>query len=200
MAKSILLNGASSSGKTSIARELEKLLPSYIYLSVDDFGENWAEQNPDRVNGLVALIDKLGKDNEEVRKQSKELSTEVISAYHSEIAENLEKGRTYILDHVLWWQSIIDDCVVKLSPYNIALVGVLCPLEKLKQRERARGDRTEGIAEMQFPHVHKGKRYDLEIDTGEMSSYECASVIVGFMKARDSAVYVPFAEKFYAVK
>lgn len=200
MAASIFLNGTSSSGKTSIARELEKLLSDYTYFSVDDYGDNWTKQNMGRIESLTALVKELGKDNEEIKRQSMKLTTEVISGYHSSIANGMDGGLNYIIDHVLWWPSINEDCITRLAPYDILLVGVHCPLEILKEREIARGDRAVGIAEMQFPHVHKGKKYDLEVHTDKKSPYECAAAITDFMKTRDTSVWVPFSEKFYVAK
>lgn len=199
MATSIFLNGTSSSGKTSIAKELETILiPAYSYFSVDDYGNNWARQNPERVENLTALIKELGKENEEVARKTKDMGTEVISGYHASIAEGIEKGLNYIVDHVLWRPSINEDCISRLAQYDIILVGVHCPLKILKEREIARGDRTIGTAEIQFPHVHKGKKYDVELHTDKSSPYECARIITDFMKARES--WVPFSEKFFEVK
>ncbi|MDI6738247.1 MAG: hypothetical protein QME12_07090 [Nanoarchaeota archaeon] len=109
-----------------------------------------------------------------------------------------DNGINYILDSVLCEQPMIDSCIARLAQYNILFVSVHCPLEKLKKREIARGDRIRGIAEMQFPHVHKGKKYDLEVHTDQKSPYECATIITDFLKARGSSVWVPFSEKFYS--
>lgn len=205
MATSIFLNGTSSSGKTSIARELEKLLPSYAYSSVDDYVENWANQSAENARSLEEMANILGKDNEEAIRKLKELSAitssgNILYGYHSSIAGGMNRGLNYILDHILWWQPVIDDFASRLASYDIVLVGVHCPLEILKQREIVRGDRKRGIAEMQFPYVHKGKKYDVEVHTDKNSSYECASAIADFVKARDTSIWIPFSEKFFEVK
>lgn len=200
MARSILLNGTSSSGKTSIAKELEKLLPSYTYFALDDCAMEWEKKNAERLRRLNRRISRLGKAHPKLRKTLDEITMEVVFGYHSSIAQGMDKGTNYILDHVLWWQSVIGSCVAKLAPYDIVLVGVHCPLRTLKRREEARGDRLIGIAEMQFPHVHQGKKYDLEVHTNRMRPRRCAVMIADFVKTMDSSVYVPFSEKFYAVE
>ncbi|MFA5887702.1 MAG: AAA family ATPase [Candidatus Nanoarchaeia archaeon] len=202
MATSIFLNGTSSSGKTSIARELGKLLPSYSYSSVDDYVENWANQSVENAQYLEEMANIFGKDNEEAIRKLKELSAitssgNILYGYHTSIADGMERGMNYILDHILWWQPVIDDFASRLASYDIVLVGVHCPIEILKERETARGDRAVGIAEMQFPHVHKGKKYDIEVHTDKNNSYECASAIVNFIKAKDSSIWTLFSEKFY---
>ena len=196
MATSIFLNGTSSSGKTSIARELEKILGTeYTYFSVDDYGANWTRQNAGRIENLMELVKELGQDNEEIIKQSIELTREVVSGYYASIAKGIERGLDYILDCILGQPSSIEDCITRLASYDILFVGVHCPLEILKEREIARGDRIIGTAEIQFPHVHKGKKYDIEVHTDRTNSYNCASIITDFMKARESRI--PFSEKLF---
>lgn len=170
-------------------------MPSYTCLSIDNYSIKWAEQNSKRVAELEELVRDLGKEDEEVKQKSKKMANEVISGYHSSISMGIRQGIDYILDHVLWWPSIVDNCITALAPFDILFVGVYCPLEILKQREIARGDRAEGIAEIQFPHVHKGKKYDIEIHTDKNNPYECAAIIADFMKTRESCI--PFSEKFF---
>lgn len=57
------------------------------------------------------------------------------------------------------------------------LVGVRCGLEEVERREGARGDRPAGQARAQFPVVHAGIEYDLEVDAGELNAHECAARI-----------------------
>ena len=45
------------------------------------------------------------------------------------------------------------------------LIGIHCPTEILVRRERERGDRVVGLANSQLDFVHKGIKYDLEINT-----------------------------------
>jgi len=40
-----------------------------------------------------------------------------------------------------------------------------------------RGDRMIGLARWQYNLVHKGKRYDLEVDTSSTTPMECAALI-----------------------
>ena len=54
---------------------------------------------------------------------------------------------------------------------------MFAPLDVLETRERERGDRLIGLARWQFDRIHRGKRYDLEIDTSNATPAECAETI-----------------------
>jgi chloramphenicol 3-O phosphotransferase len=64
-----------------------------------------------------------------------------------------------------------------LAPYRLFRIGVICPLDVLEARERARGDRAIGLARWQFDRVHRNRRYDLEIDTSKATPLQCAERI-----------------------
>ncbi|WP_246691382.1 MULTISPECIES: hypothetical protein [unclassified Mesorhizobium] len=50
----------------------------------------------------------------------------------------------------------------------------MAPLDVLEAREAARADRLPGLARWQYPRVHKGMDYDLEVDTSQLTPLECA--------------------------
>ena len=54
---------------------------------------------------------------------------------------------------------------------------MFAPLEVLEARERQRGDRLAGLARWQYDRVHRGKKYDLEIDSGSLNPLQCAALI-----------------------
>lgn len=159
-----LLNGASSSGKSSVAVELLDLLPEpYFYVPVD------------AVNAMRS------------RRQTLELSGDAVESvlertvlgYHRVVAGLAAAGNGVIADHVLrprW----LADCLDVLAGVEVTFVGVHCPLPELRRRERERGDREIGQAERQFGVVHAHGEYDLECDTSVATARECASLIAGF--------------------
>lgn len=65
--------------------------------------------------------------------------------------------------------------------FQVVYVAVKCPLEELERREKARGDRTIGLARGQFPEVHRFLQYDIEVDTYEQSAEACAAQIKQFI-------------------
>ncbi|MEU1087329.1 hypothetical protein ACFYPN_25770 [Streptomyces sp. NPDC005576] len=69
-------------------------------------------------------------------------------------------------------------------PQDTVLVAVRCPLPELERREAERGDRTPGLAALQYPVVHAHGPHDLDVDTAELRPGECARRIAEFLVAR----------------
>ncbi len=165
----IILNGTSSSGKTSIVRALQDVLEEpYLEAGLDKFiwmlPERYLERPLwDEVLGLAV--------------QAGECGHRLVAGMHQAIEALARCGNNVIADHVLvedlWWQ----DCARRFSQLPAYLVGVRCPLEVLEQRERARCNRTLGQARAQYGAVHGLGVYDVEVDTSQSTPEECARQI-----------------------
>ncbi|MFD2444243.1 AAA family ATPase [Bacillus sp. CGMCC 1.16607] len=144
--KIVFLNGVSSSGKSTLSKELLKKLPNYFHYSIDDF-DMVIERMEDRENERLIPV-----------------PTEYF--FHRTIAMFSEKGVNLIIDQILHDEVTINDCYEILSDYPILFIGVHCPEEELERREILRGDRTIGQAKRQLSFVHQqNEQYDLEINT-----------------------------------
>lgn len=64
-----------------------------------------------------------------------------------------------------------------LEGLTVLWVGVRCAPEIATGREIARGDRAVGMAARQAETVHQGVVYDIEVDSGNAESLDCARVI-----------------------
>ena len=60
----------------------------------------------------------------------------------------------------------------------VGWVGVRCDPAVAAERERARGDRSEGMARLQAESVHAGIAYDLEVDTSHRDPAEVADEVL----------------------
>ncbi|SDM69528.1 chloramphenicol 3-O phosphotransferase [Streptomyces sp. cf386] len=165
----IFLNGTSSSGKSSIARELLDILDDdvYFHLAVDGF-------NAMRTKRILAPAD-LDTALRRTR-----------MGFHRSIAAMAEAGNGVVVDHVLSEPWRLNDCLTVLRPEDVLFVGVRCSLEELTRRERARGDRPPGLAAHQYDLVHQHGDYDFECDTSTASPRECAEAIKAFLPHRPS--------------
>lgn len=83
-----------------------------------------------------------------------------------------------IIDHILYDEFIKEDFFYVLSYFNILFLDVYGPLEKLNERKEKREDRFIGIAEQQYDFVHKGIKYDIEVNTYYESIKECVDKIL----------------------
>jgi chloramphenicol 3-O phosphotransferase len=157
--KIIFLNGVSSSGKSTLSKELVRKLPDYFHFSVDDFD---------------CIIEKM-EDRE--REHLIPVPTEYF--YHRTITMFSDKGVNLILDHILHDEFTTKDCLEVLRDYPVLFVGVHCPLEEIERREEARGDRHLGQARSQLKFVHQQKEcYDIEVDTFNESLEVCSERII----------------------
>lgn len=143
----VVLNGVSSSGKSSLARAFIELRPDFFHVSVDDFAD-WINSMEDVPLGRVIPVD-----------------TE--HYFHRIIAMFSDSGVNVVVDHILNNEATAKDCCRVLQDYPVLLVGVHCPIEELDRREAARGDRNPGQARGQLDFVHQRESYDIEVDTHE---------------------------------
>jgi chloramphenicol 3-O phosphotransferase len=171
----ILLNGASSSGKTSILQALQDSLEEpYLNAGIDKFiwmlPERYLERPLwDEVLGLAIEAGEPGR--------------RLFSGMHHAIAGLAWAGNNVLADHVLVEQMWLEECTRLFHGLNAYLVGIYCPLEILEQREALRRNRTPGQARLQFPRVHASIPYDLVVDSSLYSPQDCARLIMERMAA-----------------
>ena len=167
--KIILLNGASSSGKTSIVRALQECLDEpYLDAGLDKF----LFMLPKRYLERPLWDDVLG-----LAVEAGETGRVLVSGMHRAIWALALAGSNVIADHVLVEPAWAEECARLFGDLPALFVGVRCPLEVLEARERSRKDRTLGQARLQFERVHAFARYDLEVDTSRYSPAVCAQQI-----------------------
>lgn len=158
----VLLNGTTSSGKSSIARELlARLDPPWFHLAVDAFGAMRS----------VPATDRLTAD------EWPQVARRTRAGFHRAVAGMAAAGNDVVADHVLSEPWRLADLLDVFAPYDVLFVGVRCSLAELERRERARGDRQPGAARAQYEVVHAHGRYDLEVDSGVLDAAACADRI-----------------------
>ncbi len=162
----VILNGASSSGKTSILRVLQDMLSEpYLDAGIDKF--IW--MLPERYLDRPLWDDVLG-----LAVQPGETGRRLFAGMHRAIAALAQAGNNVLADHVLVEPAWVSECASLFCDLPAYLVGIRCPLEVLEERERSRKDRTLGQARDQYPVVHAHYVYDLEVDTSLLSVEDCA--------------------------
>lgn len=168
----IVLNGASSAGKTALARSLQEALPAlFLNFSIDSL--LYAMPPSD----LAAMIE-----GRKIERRDYDYSR-LVGAYHAAAAALVDAGCRLILDNAWTRPEWRADLAQRLSSHRVIWVGVRCDPAMLRERERARGDRAPGMAERENAVVHQGLTYALEVDTTERAPAECAADIVAFLTA-----------------
>ena len=156
----ILLNGPSSSGKSTLAKELadrlnRKGIIRWETVSIDSF---------------LAM----SKDETIYEDDVFEISDLMIDA----ILEHLKCGKRVIVDHVITSRRIYERFMDRLAAHRICLVHVSCPLHIIRQREMLRGDRCIGSAEASFQYLYPQDGYNSAVDTFRMTLEECCNAIL----------------------
>lgn len=173
--KIIILNGTSSSGKTTLVAALQQLLEEpYLDAGIDKFlwmlpkrylnepaywREIFAYHWPE-AGGLVIETGPRGY--------------QLMSGMHQAIAALARAGNNIVADHVLLEAAWVQECAELFAGLPALFVGVHCPLAVVEQRERERGNRTLGQARAQFHRVHRHGLYDLEVNTAVDPPDVCA--------------------------
>lgn len=153
MAQVIFLHGASSSGKSTIAKALQtRIEKPFWHISIDHL----------RDSGVLPLS--RFRSGEFVWADARPA---FFKGFHASLAAYADADNNLILEHILdtdGWLELLCDL---LANHDVFFVAVHCPLDVLVEREKLRGDRPIGSAKHDFETIHVGKTYDLEIDTSD---------------------------------
>ena len=168
----ILLSGPTSSGKTSLARSLQRLLSTtqrpFLHAEADKIGmpktpEQWSE------------------DRERHGFQR---------AWRQSVMSYAQQGYDIIVDGILPYRDPdgVRETLDLYSSYRLFYVGLYCDLETLERRITTRPNRDLEFARQQFRDLHEGQVYDLEVDTMSRTPEAGAELIAEFLEAKDSSL------------
>ena len=155
----ILLNGSSSSGKSTLAKALQALI----------------EEQRSETYEIVSIDDFLKMSKEEVIYEDDVF--EISGSLCKKIMQVFDENKGVIIDHVITSERIFDQLKEAVSPNRLWMVNVTCPLEIIRKREQGRGDRCLGSAEASYAYLFPKTGYDLTVDTHFMTLSECANKI-----------------------
>src|SRR5262245_61002719 len=164
--KIIVLNGASSAGKSTLARSLQQeLTEPFLHLSFDHL----------RASNVLPM--------ERIRNGALDwarMRPAVFAGFHRSLPAFAKAGNNLIVDHIIEQPQWLADLVGQLAPFDVFFVGVHCPLPELERRERHRGDRRIGEARTDFHAVHRFTEYDLDIDATQPTEGNVATLITAW--------------------
>ena len=166
----ILINGPSSSGKSTLAAMVyKKLEVPFIRFSFDLF------------------LDGYSLPKEKIRTGQfdwKKWRPGFVKGYHSCWAAFAEAGNNLLIDHIIEEEAWITDLLELLNGIDLFCVGVHCSTEELERREQERGNRRLGDALRDLDFVHKYIMYNVEINT-EQPLEENANTLIQAWKDRN---------------
>ena len=167
----VVLNGTSSSGKTSTALSFQELRAQagelWVVLALDDF----IGKVPRRWVDVGAWVGSLAGDGVRLVRDGERANFEIgpqarlMRAYRRSVRETALAGINVIVDEVSLQEPEWLDWCEALDGLGAVWVAVHCDVEVASQREAARGDRALGLVRGQADVVHRFPAYDLELDT-----------------------------------
>ena len=178
------MNGASSSGKSSIGAAFQRLVDEpWLLIGVDTFlpllGAEWL---------WVPMRDLRGRHGRDgisfdaqadgsVTVTTGPAGRRLFDALRTTVAALVADGHDLILDLVLLDETDRANWLAAIVDAEVLWVGIECPLDVLEAREHARGDRVLGLARAQVHAVHEQMTYDVVIDSSTVSPDEAAAAI-----------------------
>ena len=182
----VILNGASSSGKTTIARAfLDQRAAAgdfWLLTGIDDFLSKvpieWMSVGSHRgARAGDGICFARGQEGVEFRVG--DVGRKLLRAYQAAVAAAARVGLNVIVDDVVIDKTHWDDWSIAIASLDVTWVGIRCSPEVAEQRERHRGDyRSTGLARAQTAVVHRYAGYDFEIDTTARTPDQAAAELV----------------------
>ena len=193
MTTTIVLNGPSSAGKSTLGAALQLAWDSPLLVTgVDTFLAGFPERLfslPDdegvpgpSTSGFHVLPGR-GPEPSWIPAPGAD-GLLLMRAAHRAWRAIADTGLDQVIDHVILDAAMREDALEALKGPDVLWVGVHCDVEELVRREAARGDRFRGFASGTWAQVHDGMTYDLLVDTGTSSTQECADQVVAALRAR----------------
>lgn len=161
----IILNGPSSSGKSTLSRNLQKIWPAPLYYTSYDLVEEEMSPYPHARRKYEGYPDPV---------------KDFLDVMYTTAAAMANMGRDVIIDNCLFdTEDIIGLCRERLDGLTQVWVRVKLDQAELDRREKARGNRAIGKARWQAEHItpKDDDAYDVIVDTANPSE-ECARSIL----------------------
>jgi chloramphenicol 3-O phosphotransferase len=151
MAQVIFLHGASSSGKSTIAKTLQECIEKpFWHISIDHLRDAGVLPTARFKNGDFRWSD---------------ARTAFFDGFHASLKAYADAGNDLILEHILDNEAWLETLSNLLADHDVFFAAIHCPLEVLIEREAARGDRPIGSARQDYETIHIGKTYDIELQS-----------------------------------
>lgn len=183
----ILLNGCSSSGKTTLAQALQQMLPTYFqHIALDQFRDGLpartrglnAPAGSDGVRGLNVVPD-LSQAQPHTHIVFGDHGQAVLAGMRRTVHLFANHGLNVIADDLLFEAQWLRDYAALLDPEHCWVIGVFCDPLEIERREAARIGRFPGTARAHSEQVHShGFAYDLEVNSTQQSAYELAQQVI----------------------
>lgn len=205
--KIVLLIGSSSSGKSTLASNIQNMAPEiFLKVGVDtavleythlryiagvpekDDDNSWQQSSRHETSDYHKLgsswvatgVSKLNP-HPHLRFRMGPVARLSFSATYATMAAMSRQGFNVVSDHCFHFQNSLDEAEHYFKDLPVTYVRLRPSLETLNQREVERGDRMIGMAESVYYQMVNDYEADLELDTGILSSEDCANTVLALI-------------------
>ncbi|MEM7343371.1 MAG: chloramphenicol phosphotransferase [Chloroflexota bacterium] len=180
MSNIILINGASSAGKSTLANAFQKQVSvPFLRFSFDLF-----------IDGDILPHDRIATN----AFSWTEMRPSVMSGYLNCLQGLAQAGNNLVIDYIIETQASLEDLVHLLADFDVFLVGLHCALPELERREIARGNRRQGDAKYDLQMVHSFTGYDFELDSENPLEQNVATLIEAWQTRQSPSVFARLAK------
>lgn len=167
----IVLNGPSSSGKTSLAKAMQAKseiplhhvqLDAFRDMEPPRYWDGWEQRETPAAQKMMDAL---------------------CGAMFAAVREYSRHGQQVVLDVALTNPHARKLLVDYLEGWPVYLLGVSCSLDELERRERLRGDRAVGLAASQVDWLHRRMCYDLVIETTAKTPEDLAAELLAWFES-----------------
>jgi chloramphenicol 3-O phosphotransferase len=179
--KIILLNGASSAGKSTLARAIQTgaELP-FLQFSLDFFMF--------QTEVLPRRRDSSGPFSWQA------MRPKLFAGYFNCLPALARAGNNLVIDYIVETQAQFEELTRQLWGLDVFFVGVHCSLEELERRERRRGDRWIGDARRDLETVHSFSAYDFEVDSSLEPEHNAQRILEAWRVRERPSVFETLAQ------
>lgn len=175
----ILLNGASSSGKSSLARALQARIETpFWHISIDHLRDSGV---------LPSARIRSGEFDWRAMREP------FFTGFERSLVAYVEAGNDLVVEHIMESEAWLVRLARTLAGQDVFFVGVHCELAELERRERARGDRPIGDARRDHFRIHSYCAYDVEVDGTAAPQANADAVIAAWRARRSSSIFARLA-------
>jgi chloramphenicol 3-O phosphotransferase len=167
--KVILLNGASSSGKSTLARAVQaRIGEPFWHISIDHLRDAGVLPSARIKSGEFKWAEIRGG---------------FFAGFERSLIAYLDCGNNLIVEYIMENREWLQRTARLLQGYDVFFAGIHCSLEELERREIARADRPIGDARRDYRAIHAYCAYDAEFD-GTLLPDENAERLIALWQAR----------------
>src|ERR1041385_6428344 len=168
--KIIIINGPSSSGKTTLALAAQKQFDiPFLRFSFDLFLDNKVLPLDQMRNGTFSW---------DLMRPS------VFKGIDQCLPALATAGNNIIFDHIIETKGFLQELIQLISDLGVFFVGLHCSLSELERREMQRGNRNIGEARTDLETVHQITSYDLELNSENAVGDNAKLLIEAWQKRR----------------